>query len=153
MAIEHAKRKRIGTELIEWIYLGIRTGARVAVAEYHSLKVSNPGLAEAHLRYAATLPVRARARINEARRLYEIRFGVNTFNTFIGNCLSLAGTVTLAELNAELTLLENGTATLRAMHAGGSTLDEIAAWIETNWEYERQDWLFPIPATYVDSWT
>lgn len=152
MAIADAKRKKIGRELIEWIYLGIRTGARASVVEYHGLKSTNPARAEEHLLRAVNLPVRARARINEARRVYELRFGAGAFNTFIASCLTLAGTVTLAELNTELTALEANTATMKALKAGGATLDTIAAWIETNWDDEIQDWKFQMPAAYADSW-
>ena len=152
MAIADAKRKKIGRELIEWVYLGIRAGARHSVTEYHKYKATDPVLAEAHLLRAVNMPLRARVRVNEARRLYELRFGANTFNAFVTSCLSLAGTVTLAELNTALTTLENNTATLKAMKAGGSTNNEIAAWIETNWDDEVQEWVFPFPAGYVDSW-
>ena len=153
MPIADAKRKKIGRELIEWVYLGIRAGARHSVAEYHQVKTIALALAEQHLLRAVNMPIRARVRLNETRRVYEVRSGTNTFNAFISSCLSFSGSVTIAELNAELTSLEANTATLKFMKASGSTNDEIAAWIETNWDNEIEEWQFRFPASYVDSWT
>lgn len=153
MPIADAKKRKIGAELIDWIYLGIRTGARQAVAEYHVLKATDPLRAEAHLLRAVNMPVRARARINETRRVYELRFGAGTFNAFIASCLALGRTVTIGELNAELVSLEANTATLKSMKASGSTNDQIAAWIETNWDNEVNDWKFLFHVGYQDSWT
>lgn len=152
MAIADAKRKKIGRELVEWIYLGIRAGARDSVAQYNQLAATNPLLAEQHLLRAVNMPVRARARINEARRVYELTNGVNTFNAFIGSCLSLAGTVTLAELNAELTSLEAQTAAWKTQHAQGATNAAIAASILSTWADDRSDWQFRIPTDYADTW-
>ena len=153
MPIADAKRRRIGVELIDWVYLGIRTGARQSVEEYERYKTTQPALAEEHLKRACNMPMRARARINEARRLYEIENGANTFNTFISGCLSLSGTVTLAELNAELTTLENYANNLIAQKiAGTMTLDQVASDIRANVRLEAMDWAFPFPTNYVDSW-
>jgi len=152
MPILDAKRRKIGSELVEWIYLGIRTGARQSVAEYQRLKVSEPLVALEHLKRAVNMPLRARARINEARRLYELENGVNTFNTFVSSCLALAGTVTLAELNAELTTLETYANNLITRKNGGESFDSIAADIEANVRHEAKDWAFPFPVGYVDAW-
>ena len=152
MAIGDAKKQKIGSELIEWILLGIRTGARQSVIEYQRIKVIDPVQALEHLKRAVNMPLRARARINEARRLYELENGAGTFNTFIASCLAFHGTVTLAELNAELTTLETYANNLILRKTGGESLDSIAADIESNVRHEIKDWQFPFPAGYVDAW-
>ena len=83
MAIADGKKKKIGRELVEWIHLGIEIGARQSVVEYHRYKVSNPVEAEGHLLRAVSMPVRARARINARKDIYEANNGVNTFNDYI----------------------------------------------------------------------
>ena len=153
MPIADAAKRKIGREIIDWIYLGIRTGARRSVVEYHKYKATAPALAESHLARAVNMPLRARARINQKRTEYETQNGAGTFNAYIGSCLSLAGTVTLAELNAELTALENYANNLIAQKQSGAlTLDQIAQSIETDFREEASDWRFPIPATYTDTW-
>jgi hypothetical protein len=153
MPIADAKKRRIGRELIDFIYLGIRSGARLSVADYQRLKVSAPALAEASLLRAVHMPLRARARINEASRVFELENGAGTFNAFLVSCLALAGTVTLAELNTELTTLETYANNLRARKLGGESLDSIAADIQTNVRNEVLDWTFGFfNDVYVEAW-
>ncbi len=151
--IEDAKKRKIGRELVDWIYLGIRTGARRGVEAYQSQKATDFAGAEEQLKRAANIPLRARARINYARDRYEAINGVGTFNTFIGECLALAGSVTLADLNADLTTLENYANNLIAeKQAGAMTLDQVADDIVANMEKESDDWVFPFPSGYTDQW-
>lgn len=153
MAISDAKKRRIGNELIDWIYLGIRTGARHRVAEYRKIAGTDPIRAEEILKAAVNMPNRARARINEARRLYEVRFGTGTFNAFIASCLSLVGNITIAEVNTALTALEAESNALITAHKNSTmTLLQIADWIDANWENESLDWTFPFPVGYKDNW-
>lgn len=153
MAIADAKRRKIGRELIDWIYLGIKVGARRSLSDYHKLKNTDLSAAIEHLKRAVNMPLRARSRINEARRVYELENGVNTFNAFISSCLSLAGSVTLAELNAALTTLESDANSLISQkNTGSMTLDDVATWIEINWRNDALDWSFPFPADYQDAW-
>lgn len=153
MAIQSAKKRRIGNELIDWIYLGIRAGARDFVRQYEAAKATRPVDAEKYLREAVNMPLLARARINEARRVYELKNGVGTFNTQVASCLVLTGSgITLAEINTELTTMESEVATIKAARAGGSTLDQIAALVLATWEDERADWTFRVPDDYVALW-
>lgn len=151
MAIADAKKRRIGRELVDWIYLGIRTGARRSTAEYQNLKVSNRPQAIEHLTRAVNMPNRARARIDKWIADYDAVNGAGSGQAFIGECLALAGSVTLGEINSELTTLENQANTLIANNQAGGTLDEMAAAIEGALDWEAQQWQFPIPATYSDS--
>ena len=155
MAINNIKKRKVGTVLAEGIIGGIRSGARMSVREYHNYKVSDPTLAEGHLLRAVHMPVRARTRLNYKSENYEAVHGVGTFNTYLGECLGIvygANNVTLGDLNSELTSLEADTATLKGMKTGGSTLDEIAAWIEANWDDERLEFNAPLPPDYSESW-
>jgi hypothetical protein len=152
MPIADAKKKMIGRQLVEWLYLGIRSGARASVDDYQRFKVKNPALADEYLKRAVNMPLRARARLVEASRLYELENGIGTFNTFLASCLALAGTVTLSELNTDLTTLENYANALIARKQGGEALDSIAADVTANLRDELKDWQFPFPAGYVDQW-
>lgn len=153
MPIADAKKRKIGQQFVDWLYLGIRTGARESVSDYQRFKSVDMTAAEEHLKRAVNMPLRARARINEARRLYELENGANTFNAFVASCLSLAGTVTLADINNDLTTLENYANNLIAQkNASVMTLDQVAADIEANMRNEVRDWVFPFPSNYADSW-
>jgi len=165
MPIVDAKKRRIGRELVDWIHLGIRTGARHSVAQYRAEKErsvqaladSNPSLAAAsltrainQLTRAVNMPRRARERINEWIRVYDLENGAGSGQTFIVECLALAGSVTLGDINSDLTTLENQTANLIATNAGGGTLDEMATAIENALDNEAKEWQFPIPEGYTD---
>jgi hypothetical protein len=152
MAIADARKRKIGNELVDWLYLGIRSGARSSVAEYERLKASDLALATEHLKRAVNMPLRARARLTETSRLYELENGAGTFNAFISECLTLAGSVTIAQLNTELTTLENYANDLLAQKTAGATLDAIAADITAALRDEAKDWAFPLPANYADQW-
>lgn len=157
MAIADAKKRMIGRQLVDWIYLGIRTGARRSVAEYRARKVADEDAAIQTLKRAVDMPHRARIRITEWITTYNAANGAGTGQTFIGQCLALSGGVTLAEINAEVTTMENFCATLVAAAPapygnGSMTWDQIAASIEANVPHEANDWVFPLPAGYLDVW-
>jgi len=150
MAIEDATKRRIGRELVDWIHLGIRTGARRSVANYRTEKAAgNPLLAIEHITRAVNMPRRARERINETIRLYELKAGSDG-QVFLSECLALAGSVTLGEINADLITLENQTATLISNNQSGGTLDEMATAIENALDEEAKEWVFPFPDGYTD---
>lgn len=151
MAITDAKKRRIGRELVDWIYLGIRTGARRSVAVYRAEKLAgNQAQAIEHITRAVNMPRRARERLNEWLRVYDLANGEGTGQTFLGECLTLAGSVTLGNINGDLTTLENQTANLIANNAAGGTLDEMATAIENALDNEADQWKFPFPDGYTD---
>ena len=151
MAIADAKKRRIGRELVDWIYLGIRTGARRSVVEYRKEKLAgNQAIALEHITRAVNTPRRARERVNEWIRVYNLENGAGAAQTFLAECLSLAGSVTLPEINSELTTLENQAANLIATNQAGGTLDAMATSIEGALENESDLWKFPFPASYTD---
>lgn len=145
MAINEILKKKIGRELREWIYLGIRTGMRRAVADYRAKKAGMPDEAALAIKRAIDLPRRARARIDEAISRYGQQQVVDV--------LTENGTVTIAELNAELTGLESYAQGLYDRRINDSeSWDSLAADIEANVELESEKWVFPIPAGYTDIW-
>lgn len=149
--ISDAKKRKIGRELVDWIYLGIRTGARRSTELYQLEKATNPTLAKNHLTRAVNMPRRARARVNKWITEYDAINGAGTGQVFIGECLTLAGSVTLGEINSELTNLESLAQTVIDNNAGGWTLDQVAAAIENQLEWEAKDWIFPLPTAYSDT--
>jgi len=151
MAIADAKKRRIGRELVDWIHLGIRTGARRSVANYRQEKLNgNQALAIEQITRAVNMPNRARARINEWISVYDATNGAGAGQTFIASCLSLAGSVTLGEINSDLTSLENAASNLIANNQSGGTLDEMATALENALENEASLWQFPFPGGYTD---
>src|SRR3972149_11969281 len=98
MALNDIILKKVGRELREWLYLGIRTGMRRGVDEYNILKTVDSISAVAAIERAIDLPRRVRARINEAIRIY----GQQT----IIDALQTSGTTSILEINNDLTLLE-----------------------------------------------
>jgi len=151
MPIEDAKKRRIGRELVDWIHLGIRTGARRSVANYRAEKIAgNQAKAIEQITRAVNMPRRARERINEWIRIYDLENGTGAGQTFIVECLALAGSVTLAEINSDLTTLESQTTTLISNNQSGSTLDEMATIIENVLDDEAKQWQFPFPVGYED---
>jgi len=151
MAIADAKKRRIGRELVDWIHLGIRTGARRSVAAYRLEKASGNQLsAIEHITRAVNMPRRARERLNEWIRVYDLENGVGAGQTFLSECLTLSGSVTLGNINGDLTTLENQTATLISNNQSGGTLDEMATIIENVLDNESNQWQFPFPDGYED---
>lgn len=151
MAISDAKKRKIGNELVDWIYLGIRTGARRSTEEYRRLLLENRlDEAKASLTRAVNMPRRARARITTWIAGYDAINGAGSAQTFLASCLSIAGTVTLSEIDAELTMLENQAQILINNNQSGWTLDQVATAIENQLEWEAKDWVFPLPVDYVD---
>ena len=150
MAINDVKKRKIGEQLVDWIYLGVRTGARRLTEVYRNELASNPVLAKASLSAAVNKPRRARDRINEWIATYDAANGAGAAVIFLDECLTLFGVVTLAEINVELTDLESQAQTLFDNNTGGLTLDQIATAIENNMEWEAKDWVFPNSAGYAD---
>jgi hypothetical protein len=145
VAISNILKKKIGREIREWVMLGIRTGARRGVEQYRIEKArGNTEQAINLLKRAVDMPHRARARINHFIQLYG--------QPFLAECLTLEGDVTVAELNAELTTLENYCQRLVDRRNAGESWDSIAADIETNIENESIRWAFPFPPGYTDAW-
>jgi len=154
MAIADAKKRKIGIHLIDWIHLGIRTGARRSVEEYRRLAATDPVQAEGHLARACNMPMRARATINAIMARYGSANGAGTAVAYLGQCLALTGTsITVADLNVDLTAMENFcNGLIDDKIAGTKTLDEIAAAIEAQVEWEALDWSPPIDFSQVDRW-
>lgn len=153
MAIADAVKRKIGRELVEWIYLGVKAGARRSVSEYERLKATDTATAMAHLRRAVNMPTRARVRIDAARDRYEARNGAGAFPAFARSCLQLAGTITLTDLNSALADLEAEAAGWKAgFRAGTLSADEVAAQISAAWPDDSSEWTFPIPSSYDDQW-
>lgn len=151
MAIGDAKKRRIGRELVDWVMLGIQTGAIRSVAEYRALAVPDPVKAKAQLTRAVNMPRRARARIDNWIEDYDAANGAGAGQTFLVECLALAGSVTLGQLNSEVTRLETLAQTvIDNNNAGSLTLDQVATAIENNLQNEAQEWAFPLPAAYAD---
>ena len=145
MAISNILKEKIGRELRDWIFLGIRTGARRAVNDYRSLLANGRTQdAENSIKRAIDLPHRARARIN---------YFISQYNQqFLGECLNLAGDATLSELDTELQILENYAQTLVDRRGQGESWDDLAGDIEANIENESTKWVFPFPPGYTDIW-
>jgi hypothetical protein len=153
MPISDAKKARIGAELINWLYLGIRAGARASVKEYRAYTArGDSAQAIEHLKRAVNMPRRMRERLNYDRQQRGLTVG--QYTTAIAGCLTLAGsTITFAELNAELTTLEaQGAQLIADKTAGTKTLDQVADWIEANWQDEVTEWVFPFDPAYTDNW-
>ena len=143
MAIDNVIKKKIGRELREWIFLGIRTGMRRGVAEYRQDTVNNLNA----IKRAIDLPHRARARIDEAIRVYGQQAIVDALAS------NNSGDVTIAEMNAELTILEAYAQDLVDRQTGGEDWDSLAIDIETNIELELMRWRFETPSGYKDIWS
>ena len=145
MAISNILMKKIAKELREWIYLGIRTGARRSVQNYRTLLVNGRD-AEAilEIKRAIDMPHRARGRINYFITLYG--------QPFLVSCMTLEGTETLGELNTELTALETYAQGLVDRKNLGETWDLLATDLESHLEDESIKWVFPFPPEYTDVW-
>ena len=145
MAINEILLKRIGRELREWIYLGIRTGMRQGVKDYYMLKMVDASASQSALERAVDLPRRARTRINTAITKYGQQIFIDA--------LQFNGSTTLLDLNTELSLLEAYAQNLydRCIKDNES-LDSLAIDIETNIAEEINEWKFPLPEDYRDIW-
>jgi len=159
MAVVNAIKRKFANE-IENLHLGVKVGAndmvgRVGVidrASYEGLKGTDLTLARAYLQSALNKPMRAKARVTELARLYNQRFGANTFSTFISEGLTLNGSgMTVAEITADLdAMIAAATTTINSVKASTMTLDQAAAWVRTNWPHERDLWVLPDAGDYVE---
>jgi hypothetical protein len=145
MAISNILMKKIAKELREWIYLGIRTGARRSVQNYRTL-LTNGRDADAilEIKRAIDMPHRARERIN----YFITQYG----QPFLVSCMALEGAETLGELNTELTTLETYAQGLVDRKNIGETWDSLATDLESHLEDESIKWVFPFPPGYTDIW-
>lgn len=145
MPVSEIVLKKIGREIREWIFLGIKTGMRRAVQDYNAQKISNPNQAILALKRAVDLPRRARIRIETAVSKYGL--------AKLQAAIAAEGTVTIAELNSALSDLETYASGLYNHYkTDGWTFDQIAADIEANIELESDQWVFPLPVGYKDIW-
>ena len=144
MALNDIILKKVGRELREWLYLGIRTGMRRGVDEYNILKTVDSISAVAAIERAIDLPRRVRARINEAIRIY----GQQT----VVDALQASGSTSILELNNDLTLMETYAQNLFNRRIGGESWDSLAADIITNISLESDKWIFSLPVGYKDIW-
>lgn len=140
MAINNIILKKVGRELREWVFLGIRTGMRRGVEVYR-----DSGNIE-QLKRAIDMPHRARARVDEAIRIHGQSRLVDALSA------NNSGDVTIAELNAELSTLESYAQDLVDRGLAGETWDDLATDIEVNITLESEQWVFPFPAAYTDIW-
>ena len=145
MAVTNIIKKKIARELVEWVFLGIRTGARRGVEEAERLMIlGDNDSAILQLKRVIDLPNRAIARIDYFISLH----GIN----ILQDGLALYGGVTLVELNAELAILENYCRNLKDRKDGGESWISIVEDIKSNVEFESLKWVFPFPPDYVDIW-
>ncbi len=147
MAVSAVIQKMVGEQLLEWIYLGVRTGMRAGVADYRRLTTAGQTAnAQLAIERAVDLPHRARARVNQAITTYGL--------TPITNAVLAANSnVTVAEVNAELTSLETyATGLVNHRLNDAWTWNQIATDIETNVVNEIDQWVFPLPSGYLDVW-
>ena len=145
MAVSNILKKKVGRELVEWVFLGIRTGARRGVEEAERLMIlGDNDSAILQLKRVIDLPNRAIARIDYFISLH----GIN----ILQDGLALYGGVTLVELNAELAILENYCRNLKDRKDGGESWISIVEDIKSNVEFESLKWVFPFPPDYVDIW-
>ena len=144
MALNEILLKKVGRELREWLYLGIRTGMRRGVEEYNALKTIDSIMAISAIERAIDLPRRARARINEAIKIYS--------QQTIIDALQASGSTSILEMNNDLTLMETYAQGLYNRRTGGESWDSLAADIVTNISLESDKWVFPLPINYKDIW-
>ncbi len=145
MAIGNIIKKKIGRELREWVYLGIKTGARRGVEAYEAQKVTNLPAAILQLKRAIDMAHRARARINYAISIHGL--------PLITEVVAFDGTTTISELNSALTTMENYFEGLVVRQQGGESWDSLAADIASQVEKESDKWTFPFPPNYTDIWS
>lgn len=155
MAASDVLKKKIGRELREWIYLGVRTGMRRCRTEYRAIVATDPDRAILIMRRCLDLPRRARLRILDFINNFATRYpseGV-TGTEYLRQCLLLNNSATISELNTELTTMENGCITLRNhIIAGTRTWAQVVTIVENNTEDESIRWIFKIPTGELDIW-
>jgi len=144
--IDDIRKKKIGRELREWIFLGIKTGMRRAVEKYEFLKIADPAQAILQLKRGVDLPHRAEARIRASIQSRPGNLQV------ISEALALCGTTTITELQDELDVMSTYAMGLKTDYDDGATWDDLADDIVANVPKEARDWFFPIPDDYVDIW-
>lgn len=150
MPITDVKKRKIGRELTDWIYLGVCTGARRSTEIYRDELATRPAYAKEHLTRAVNMPRRARDRITTWMADYDAKNGSGTGQAFLVECLTLAGTATLGELNAALANYEDIAQAIINNNIGGDTLDQVATAIETQCPHDAKDWVFPLSGSYSD---
>ena len=148
MPVSNIISKKVGRELLEWVHLGVRTGMRRAVADYRQRIAAGDTLnAVRAIKYAVNQPHMTRARINYAITIYGQQALVDAVTA------ALPGGVTLAEVNADLTAMENyAQGLVNHRNTDGWTWDQIATDIETNVELENVRWVFQVPPGYTSIW-
>jgi hypothetical protein len=145
MAISNMRKRKIAKELQEWIMLGIRAGMRSGAQIYLKNKDINLDNAVLQIKRAIDLPRRARARIDYAILTYT--------QSRIVDCINYLGDMTAAEMNAELTSLQNYAMALYNRRVNNSeSWDSLANDILTNMTNEQNEWTFPLPEDYKDIW-
>ena len=164
MAIADAKERKIGRELVEWLYLGLRTGIRKGVAEYQALKVADPTEAVTQLKRAMDLPHRVRARIDHFISQQDGKGGPNAGINRLNAALNSFGAgksgpnrVSMSDIDADIVVLENQMAALKVQAPdpygnAAMTWDDLATALEATIENEIDDWRFEIPPGYTDIW-
>lgn len=153
MAIVDARKKKIGRELKEWVYLGVRAGMLRSASQYETQKIANLPAAIQQIKRAVDMPHRARTRVNYFIQRYDAANGAGSAQALIVESLSLAGTVTLQEINSELTSLENyAQGLVDHVNNDGWSWDQVSADIQANVENEAWQWTFEIPPDYIDVW-
>lgn len=156
MAVEDIVKKKIGRELQEWVYLGVRTGMRRAVDDYRKLvTLGDTEQAEQVMKRCLNLPHRARLRIQSFIDNFATNYPDETQTgvQYIADCLALNSTVTIGELNTALNSMEAICITWRdQILAETRTWDQIATIIENNVEHEASRWMFIIPSGELDIW-
>lgn len=146
MAISDIKKKRIGRELREWVFLGVKTGMRRGAEIYEQEKVRNSVEAIAQLKRAVDLPRRAKTRI-------ETFINARPGNLqLLADALAMSGTVTLSEIRDELDIMIAYAQGLKDSYDINSSWDILSEDIRTNVENESLDWIFKLPVGYVDIW-
>ena len=100
MAIDNFVKRKIGEQIANWVYLGIKTGARRYAEMYEQQKATNLDEGIKNLKYAINKPHETRQRINQFISTYGQPYLVECMNLYSSD-------VTLAEFNAELTQMEN----------------------------------------------
>jgi HD-like signal output (HDOD) protein len=150
MSIEDAKKRMIGRQLVDWIFLGVETGARKSVEEYRKNISSNPEIAKEYLTRAVNMPRRARLRIETWISEYDTQNESGSAETYLNECLHCCGSVTLSDIMTELQELEAKTQAIIDSNANGATLDEIATAIEQNLSWTAKEWEFLFPFNYKD---
>lgn len=145
MAVSEIIKRKIGRDLAEGIYLGVKAGVRWDVSDYRRLTADgNTVIAEMAIKRAIDRPHMARARVTEFIQVHG--------SAFLIECLNKAGDCTAAELNTALNNMETYVQELVVRRNTGETWDSIATDIETKIENDFVKSYFPVPSGYVSIW-